>query len=328
MLLAPRNRPWLLLGAVALLVGFYSIYWFTQLRLFKAEMASLQSGESAVFDLRSKTVNYSGFPYRLEAEFKDATVKRKQPDYELRLASPKLTILRQPWKPHLFLLFADNPHVDALVYGKVPLQLKASAAALEASLHFHHAQVGRLSLVFKSLQVPSGAWFADALTAGTFEIHGRELVQAHGLATAATAPAFGEVVLEAEELRLGDSKPAKLAADLSLNGEPSTAAGKSYLQAWRDAGGTVEISHMAMDSQTLKLNGSITASLDKTGAPLMSGSVETTLPAALRSALSGQIMAAEKPLRQSQRLTIRIQDGQMFLNDSMIRALPFALGQN
>lgn len=328
MLLAPRNRPWLLLAAVAVLVGFYSVYWFAQLRLFKAEMASLQSGHSAVFDLKSNAVSYSGFPYRLEAEFTAAFVTRRQPDYEAHLTSTTLTVLRQPWKPHLFLLFADNPRVDVLVYGKAPLHVVARAAALEASLHLKQSQLGRLSLVFKSLQIPGGNWFADALTADTFEMHGRQLVQAQALATAATAPAFGEVVLSAEGLKLGDSRPARLAADLSLTGAPGKGEGTSYLQAWRSAGGTLEISHAAMDSQTLKLTGSGTASLDKTGAPLVSGSIETTLPAALRSALSGQAMEAEVPLRQPQRLTVRIQDGQMFLNDGMIRMIPLALGQN
>ncbi len=328
MLLAPRNRPWLLLAAMAVLVGFYSIYWFAQLRLFKAEMASLQSGHSAVFDLKSKSVSYSGFPYRLEAEFIDATANRQQSDYKLRLASSKLTILRQPWKPHLFLLFADNPNVEALIYGKVPLHIVTKAAALEASLHLHHTEVGRLSLVFKSFQLPGGTWFADALTVDTFEIHGRALALARSLATAATAPAFGEVVLEAEGLKLGDSKPARLAADLSLTGEPGKVGGKSYLQTWRDAGGTIEVSQVAIDSQTLKLSGSGTASLDKTGAPVASGTIETTLPAALRSAMSGQAIEAEKPSRQPQHVSIRIQDGQMFLNDGMVKAIPFALGQN
>jgi hypothetical protein len=331
------SRPLLLLGVVLLLLAGYAAFWTIRLQGFKAEIATLTADPAAPFAIEGQGVRYGGFPYRFEAHFDQATATRQRPDYQLTLQADHVVILRQVWTPDLHLAFAENVTLTGALRPSALPPVRATARELEASLRVAGGAVQRLSLVFEGLAVPAGVLSAQALAAERLELHSREtraLTASADVAAAQSDPAptdpmkraVVEMIMRGTGLMLGNGSAAALTGTLVVHGAPDVASGAPYLKAWVDDGGVLDIVGLDLTGPAGSTQLKATATLDPQNRPLMAGVITSTRPQTVQAVLGGAAAPQEKPLASAQELRLRVQGGELFLNNVPLRTLSPWLG--
>jgi hypothetical protein len=248
-----RSRPFILLAIVAALVGVYALWWFAQLRAFKADVAALGQGKPA-FAVTAKTLDYGGFPYRMELTATDVTLKRARADYSLAVTAPKMVLIRQPWDRNFILGSLTQPKVRLSANLKPEFApVTATADGAQMSLRVSEKGVRRLSVTFEKYQ-GTLPWSSKKLTAGHLEFHGREFV-AHDtlpkwLPENPTPPAIFEIYLSGENVML-ERGPFKLAARAEVTADPKYPHGYDRLADWARAGGTLELRALSLERGTI-----------------------------------------------------------------------------
>ena len=329
-LFAPRYRPFWLLGVVVLALIAYAIYWFARLGEFKETVQALAGGRGPV-DVVAEDISYGGFPYRLSATFTNVTVKRAGKDYTLTVAAPELVIERQPWRGTLHLGFFQTPKLTlaapALTGG---VQLTGTGTEGRFSLFLKNGNVERLSTVLDNARISGGPWLETPLVAEKLELHGREVAamrarqplpnageQAEGPGASPTPPTFLEVIVNGEKVQWGEGEPLTLMASLGITGEPQAdAIGQSYLDAWRDAGGTLEVHSLTLTAGKDDLViAKATLALDDQRQLLAGGTLTTPCPAML-AGLFGQTLegAPEGRVQGLISLPFQARDGKLTLS--------------
>ena len=312
-----RYRPFWLAGAAVIGVAAYSVYWFARLAEFEATMEAMVNGQGPV-QVSAESISYSGFPYRLSAEFRTVTVKRAGLDYTLMVKAPKLTIERQPWKSSLHLGFFETPTLTLAAPGVLDgVTLEGTGSEGRFSLMLKNGHVERLSTVLDDARITGSPWLQTPLTAAKLELHGREVAalrrpanpndilaadearkaaaSAEGPGRAPTPPAFLEMIVNGEKVQLGQGEPLTLMASLAATGEPRAAElGSSFVEAWREAGGTMEmntltLSTAAKDDLVLARG---TFALDRQHRLMAGGTVSTPCPAVI-AGLFGQTLEGQ-----------------------------------
>lgn len=312
-----RYRPFWLMGVVVLALAAYAVYWFGRLAEFKAVVEALVNGQGPV-QVSAEDISYSGFPYRLSAEFQNVTVKRAGPDYALTVKSSKLTIERQPWRSKLHLGFFETPTLTLTAPTVLDgVALEGTGSEGRFSLMLKNGHVERLSTVLDDARISGSPWLQTPLTAAKLELHGREVAAlrrpqnpndilaaeearkaaAEGDAdvskagdSSPTPPAFLELIVNGAQVQLGQGEPLTLMASLAVTGEPRAAdTGASFVEAWREAGGTLEVNTLtlstaAKDDLVLAKG---TFALDRQHRLMAGGTVTTPCPAVI-AGLFGQ----------------------------------------
>lgn len=297
-----RYRPFWLLGVVVLGIIIYTVYWFARLGEFKATMEAMVNGQGPV-QVSAEDISYGGFPYRLSAEFENVNVERAGPDYTLTVKAPRLTIERQPWKRALHLGFFKTPTLTLsapTVLGGVALEGTGSEGRF--SLYLKNGNVERLSTVLDDAQISGSPWLGTPLTAAKLELHGREvaalrrpdvtpneILAAHD--NSATPPAYLELIVNGEQVQLGQGEALTLMASLAVTGEPKAGTRGSYIEAWRDASGTVELNTLTLTTATKDdmVLAKGTFALDGQRRLLAGGTITTPCPAVI-AGLFGQTL--------------------------------------
>jgi len=330
-LFAPRYRPFWLLGVVVLGLVLYAVYWFARLAEFRETVEAMVNGQGPV-RVAAEEISYGGFPYRLSATFTNVTVTRAGSDYTLTVASPELVIERQPWRAALHLGFFQDPKLTlaapTLAGG---VQLTGTGTEGRFSLYLKKGNVERLSTVLDNARIEGAPWLATPLTAEKLELHGREVAAlrvrqplpgadgvAEGPGASPTPPTFLEVIVNGQQVQWGEGVPLTLMASLGVTGEPSAQTiGSSYIDAWRDASGTVELHSLNLttaDKDDMVLAKG-TFAIDGQRQLLAGGTITTPCPAML-AALFGQALegAPEGRVQGLISLPFQVQNGAFTLS--------------
>lgn len=317
---APRYRPFWLLGVAALAVGVYALFWFSWLGEFKAALNAATMRATSPVQIKADDISYGGFPYRLEAEFKNARITRQQSDYHLEITTPSLVIERQPWRPQLHIGFLDHPrftlNAPQLMGG---LKIDGRSASGQFSLKLKKQSVERLSLVLDEALFNGKGWLTPALKAKTLEFHGRETAAIPQAPRAPgdknpTAPAFLELVLRGDGVWLGKGEGGSMLASLSVTSDPKITAGTSFLEAWRQSGGTLEVLSFSLGDKEPLITAAATFALNKQLQLIGSGTVTSPCPQTLQQAVRAPSVAlAERRLRQPVAMGLRLEGGVLSL---------------
>lgn len=310
-LLEPRYRPFWLLGVVVLGIVIYAVYWFGRLGEFKATMEAMTNGNGPV-SVAAEDVSYGGFPYRLSATFKNVTVTRHGLDYTLTVKAEELAIERQPWKRALHLGFFRNPTLTLTAPTVLDgVRLEGAGTEGRFSLFLRGGGVERLSAVLDDARIEGAPWLQTPLTAAKLELHGREVAalrgrqaqplpqpqpgteDAEGPGVDPTPPVFLEVLVNGAQVRWGQGEPLTLMASFGVTGEPKAAdVTTSFVEAWREAAGTVEVYSFNMTTVADKSDMVIaraTFALDEQNRLLAGGTITTPCPAMIAGLFGQQL---------------------------------------
>ena len=293
----PRRWP-LLLALLPLMLGLavYGQLWRGWAAQFEATLASWFPGQKVVA---------TGFPYRLESELSGVTLAHEGV-VRLRASIAGLRLNRGPWRPELTVMQGEGLVLTALVPGLSP---RVTAAAGTASLKLDsdsrgQTRLARLSIVLPQAQGGIGlAGEGPSFKADTLELHAREMAPAAaGVASDPRLPQRGQLVINADGLRIGQGAP------ISLTGE-AMARGRTRLldwSRWATGDGSVDLVITGRDvtGELFALD----ASLVPAGAGLrLAGSIRTVCPLAVQAALAGAMPPIESRLRVPVQLAIEAQ---------------------
>jgi hypothetical protein len=277
----PRFQPLVLLGILATFAAIYGVWWYAKLRIFKTEIAALSRADAGI-RVTAKSMDFSGFPYRLQVIARDAVIERKRADYAVRITTPELTLIQQPWSRGFILGALVQPRI--IVSANIqpdfaPLTAKADGA--QVSLRLSAKGVRRLSMTLENF-TSTLPWTQKPLTATHMEFHGREFVAHDPLPVwkpeNPTPPPIFEVYLSGTGLQL-DRGPLQLNARAEITGDPEFPHGPLRLADWQASGGTVEIRGANLDKGTLSdsfLRGSF--ALDKNMRVIGGATIDTACP--------------------------------------------------
>ena len=251
--------------------GLYTAYWYSA-------AASLQEGmdrwaqdrRAAGWTVELGTPDITGFPMRLEVF--SQTPRISGPGSSWRWVAPNVVASARPWSPREISISAPGIHVVTLRAGDVWIELGGA----EADIAVGERQVSNVIARFSGirLRLPAGERFS----AGSAVVRLRDSVAADPEINAdgntpGTAPSdmgLG-VALDSQEITLPeDWRPAlgrnvgKFALDALIMGDIVPAGSlKDALARWRNDGGTVEVSALALDWGVLGLRANGTFALDE-----------------------------------------------------------------
>jgi hypothetical protein len=267
-----RTRILAAIAVVVLLLGGYAAYWFTvaaQLEKGIDDWAAFQrqAGLTVEFD----RTPVGGFPLAFRSTFRHPHVAGALGGQPFDWHGPDVEASVSPVDLHAMRLKGPGHHTIDLGAGPAALD----AGDLTAQLDFDGK--GKLSVV--------AVTFSD--TKATFP-DGKSAAAASGEASlnAASAPPKSDAdpllqfAVKATDLRLPEGTVLLTADPLgeialagTIKGPLPPAPLRQALAAWRDAGGTVEISSFAAAQATLSLTGSATIALDESLQPIVAANV-------------------------------------------------------
>lgn len=324
-LFEPRYRPFWALGAVALALLAYTVYWFARLAEFKETIGALAAGQGGPVSISARDISYGGFPYRISVTFEDATFTRERPDYALTFKTPELLIERQPWRTTLHLGFLETPKFtfsSPNIAGGVAISGAGESGRF--SLSFKRGGVERLSTVLEKVTLSGGPWLETPLTAEKLEIHGRETAALRGGIPAAnpnspTLPTVMDIIINGENVQWGKGQPVTLAATLGVTADPQAHADTLFrLEDWRKSGGTLEIYTLNLANKKDNLaivKGTFT--LDDANRLLAGGTITTPCPAMIAGLFGQSLAAPEGRLKGLISLPFQAQQGQFKLSQPL-----------
>ncbi len=238
-----RNLPLYLLAFMLLFTAIYALFWYAQMRNFKATVALMQNGQGALFDVEARSTSFSGFPYRLQVNFEAARLVRQRPDYLVSVVAPRARLTRLLWSPDHWVLMADRPKVAVRSRGgSAPLQLGLEAEGLQSSLRFSPQKIERLSFEFKQARWTDGQQFADVVTMNDLQFHLRDskISSAQGKEPQA-ANVFANLRVVAGGVQSGRSTPINMDFYADLTGGVRLSDTVPALAAWQARKGTMVI---------------------------------------------------------------------------------------
>jgi hypothetical protein len=304
-----RSRFALLLLGVALAGTVWFGFWYSRLQAFEAAVAGWSRADHPSFVLTHQGVSFSGFPYRLEAAFTNATLTRSRADYSVSLRADRLTIIEQPWKQDFAVAFAEQAEMMLLAPSPVKLSgvppLTIRAPDLQASLRVApDGRVERLSLVWKKAIVDAPGYGLTGLTADDLQMHGRETPPAPRPATDPRQPLVLQGVISARKLGRAKLVADTLSMDIDISGSDL-----SRLAAWGKTGGSAEIRRFELVGGKVKATGTASLAVDGSLTLTGAGTVTTNDPDAVRSFLAdGQLLPSRLKV-PDQKLALTLQDG-------------------
>lgn len=256
---------------VALMLAAYGGWWLHAAgMLHRAIDAWAEARRAQGWQVELADVTVQGFPLRLEAVAQRFAVGREVP-VRWRWAGPRLTASGPPWGGHVVALSFPGAH--SFDY---PVPGGSKTVSFQADQAHGTVRLGednRLTLVTVTL----GATQAILPDQGVAKLATLDLSVAGPPPPAATAPAPGDPhAPEAGSLSLvaeGVDLPEDIAPTLgprighielklALKGALPTAPTQAALEAWRDAGGTVELDRLRLHWGGFQLETEGTVALD------------------------------------------------------------------
>lgn len=290
MTLKPRIPLWVTLVPLVVGLSVYWCFWRDNLNAFRTEVVAIFGPDA--------DLSMGGFPYRLEATLNGVRLERRTAREAIGLSAQRLVMNRQPWGGALTVAHAIEPSVWLMLPDLDGAKALITAAVAQSSLRGDATRIDRLSTVFDNARIALGLLPFPA-RADRFELHLRETPSTPDLDDrAATPPAQVMLVLRGTALRLQNSDPLMLEAEVALTGRTPLRS----IAAWRD-GGTVEVKRLTLaDATGGILDMTATAAPGPQGKLMLAGTIATVCPRTLAAAFAGQRTAPEQRARRPLRL--------------------------
>ncbi len=271
MSIAPIRIIIALVAALLVAGGAYTAYWYSAAAELRDGMDRwTQDRRIAGWNIDLGDPEVTGFPMRLEVFVQ--TPRISGPGSRWRWDAPNIRARAAPWSPRKIFVSAPGIHVVTLTAGDVWAELGRAEADIVVGQRGFRNLIGRFSGV--RLRFPGGENFvADSAVIRLLEsvAAGPSIkVDAVSPGTDASETGLG-LALDMRKVVLPEEwRPAlgrdidKIAMDAVIMGDVVPAGGlKPSLVRWRDGGGTLEVSALALDWGTLRLRTNGTFALDE-----------------------------------------------------------------
>ncbi len=258
-----KFRPLHLLAAVAMLAAAYTFWWYQSLGQFKTAVAAW-SHQNAPVQISGTSISFSGFPYRHEAIFSNAIIKRQRSDYQAVIRATQLRITRTAWSQNFFIGEMATPliNVRAAALRDGLDQISARADAAQFSVRAQGNQVQRLSIAFENFATVFPA-NGLPIRARVFEFHGREKTPSKSIASAdPRLPTLFDIHVSGSGVTIAETK-FSLTSVWEITGEQLDNSAPTLPQ-WRTSGGTIELKSLELKRGTV-LDTTATASISFDG---------------------------------------------------------------
>ena len=293
--MASRYRPHIIAAAlVAAAAAGYGTFWFIEAGVVKNGLADWTAGQRAQgFTIAYGTPRLSGFPFSIVVHLDQPSITAPGKDWRWTGEAVEADV--RPWAfRHVTVHPLGRQEVGLVRAGATAL---ASASAAKATAIVDVDERGRLT---------QGSFDAEDLSleaagaAAAVSVHAFHLTLAgiRGAAVPAAGPALAQsaalslelegITLPAAEAGPLGPKLGPLTAEAQLRGPLDGKGPIEALKAWRDAGGTLELRHFALDWGPLQISGNATLALDPNLQPEGAGTGEIRGFAETVDALVGQ----------------------------------------
>ncbi|CAH1659846.1 MAG: DUF2125 domain-containing protein [Chelatococcus sp.] len=260
--------PVALLFAIA---AGWSVFWFIARNTVNTAVNTWLTREAAQgrdWSCPDRTIG--GFPFRFELTCNNLTFAGKTPEGPVNGSMPRLAAVAQIYKPQHVIFEATGPLKVAKADGTIDLTFDWKL--LDASVIAAGRSVERVSMVIDqpTLTVAGSAVMPLNLTANTFESHlRRDPSRPPEENTYDFTLAFDGAVVPPLDALLATQTPIKLALDAKVShARPFTAQSRAEeLEAWRQAGGRVQILGLSMDKGQQRLEARGELGLDEAHRP-------------------------------------------------------------
>jgi hypothetical protein len=251
--------------AVLLMLGA-SAAWFVAANRFEAELdAWIVARRADGIDLRYETRRISGFPLNISATFASPTVVRSADSKTTTRWTWKAPVLKIGYR--LFtgqlVLSSAGPHDIQILTAAEKHELHLETTALDVSLPLYAGAERHLTLDAAGAKLTVDE---PALLISASEAHVEYMPHAAAPGDHLQNAADADVSLKqlSAVLKGKDLLPSAMDwhATASLMGALQPGPLKDSVPAWRDNGGTIEISHLDMHSGEIDMKGSGTLALD------------------------------------------------------------------
>jgi hypothetical protein len=264
-----RTRIVAIAIVVALAIVAYGGWWLHAARLVHRAIdtwAEAQRAQGLQVELADVAVQ--GFPLRLEAVASRFAVGRDVP-LRWRWAGPRLTASVPPWGSHEVQVSFPGAHTIEFDARDGPKAIALKADKADGTVHI--ADGGKIALVTVAL----GPTQADLPDLGPTSLAKLDL--SIGATTTPVAPSandpraheVGRIAVAADDIQLPERAASTLGRriahtelELVLRGAIPAAQTEAALAAWRDAGGTVELTKLRLHWGELQAEADGSAALD------------------------------------------------------------------
>lgn len=295
-------------GIVALLIA-YVIFWFVLAHVARVKIADwIEAQRTEGIEITYDRLDIGGFPYRLQVDVRGLGITGHEGDLLWTVESPNAAAVIMPWNRNHVILMAEEGALAVGPEGAEPDRLAVSGSRASIVVDRRRAPL-RISATTEELRVEGPAAGPEGLVLRDGELHWRAANQVPSNKAAEPQeddprePLAWQLAVRggpiAHEL-LGrspyGSELQKFAAIMEVRGSGiDSHASPETIQAWRDQGGTVEVTSLQLNWGELDLlmTGSLT--LDQQFRPLGAFTAEVKGYEPIISYLheSGHIDAAE-----------------------------------
>jgi hypothetical protein len=288
------------------LLAAYSAYWYHIANNAENKVSEITRHlEERGATITYESVEVTGFPYRFIFSLDKPEVNQTQGDVNLKWISDKLNIYAQPWS-FSHLIFTSN--ASRLSIYEKQSQNKSSGIFLDSSsmrlsYNVPKNNSSRISLELKDSHTSRYIDNSPIFNAQNFVIHIRPTATSTSSAeNNLLAPKLADVALGMEGLTIGKNTSTKVIDELtlisSLRGTSPPSLSRGGLEAWRDSGGTLEISQLdiIVSGLDVKADGSVT--IDQDLKPLGALSTRIAVPQAA-SEVVGRFINLDEQARQT-----------------------------
>lgn len=269
-----RVPVWVSVIPLALLVGCYYAWWSQKNDQFRTELTRA---------VGPVALQMGGFPYRLSADLGRVALHREGAASFVRVCAERMTIDRQPWRPALTVVGAEQPRVLAAIPALGGARLDIEAPHGRASVDTAFGRLARLSAEFEGARLWLGLMPAMG-RASHLELHLRETP----IAPIATPrgpgwPTQAEAVARATGLTFDDGAPLTMDATFTV----TAPAPMTSVHGWEAQDGTVELRRLTLsDAHGVVVDANATAVPLSNGRLEVGGSLTTVCPRSVLAALA------------------------------------------
>jgi hypothetical protein len=251
---------------LVLIVAGWSAFWFVARGLVSSGI-DRSIGEAAargdIWTCHERSIG--GYPFRLEIRCRDVTLARTVTAGVTRLSTGPVVFIGQPHTPGHIIAQGDGPLLADLADGR---RISARWDLAEASRRASGAELERLSVDIRKpvISITNGQGAASTISAATLEAHLRRnptrnpAERARDIFLRTTQMVSGDL-----DALLGDTNNSDLDIQLTATHADALATGltPATMEAWRTAGGVLELSRVNLRKGIKQIEAKGQVSLDE-----------------------------------------------------------------
>jgi len=263
-----RLWPWAVGGAVLALGALalaYAVYWYELADKAESAIADWTEARAAEgLDASHGAIAITGFPFRFRVTVEDPALARAQPP-QLSWRTERLSASARPWSPRRVHLEAPGPHDVTFRDRGVPRVLAVATRESSAEIELTKAgTVGRFEVTAHGLRIVSDA-LLGAIGASRLDL---SFEGAGGEETTRLAVHARELALPLAGLTAVAPDIAHLGGEALISGPFPAGPFEAVVAAWRDGGGTIDISALRLEWGPLRVEADGTLALDEALRPI------------------------------------------------------------